>query len=153
MHRQKSEGAGEAGSLHCGQGCPFSWSSGKPGVNGEAGRGNPVSLPPVEGLQSAGGRSGWLFPTCINFCSTLPAVGRGREGGSLLLRGGFDPPRPGRLKPCSCPLLGPADGRSCAWGDSLFAQSVPRQLFVGAQGVALGQLTQPGQLVHVTSPF
>lgn len=31
MPRQRAEGASEAGSLHCGQGCPFSWFL---GVNG-----------------------------------------------------------------------------------------------------------------------
>lgn len=77
MHRQRSEGASEAGSLPCGQGCPFSRSSGCERAG--AGHGDPVSPMPGEGVPSAGGWSGKLCPKFGNICNTALAVGGGGE--------------------------------------------------------------------------
>lgn len=111
MPRQRSEGAGEAGSLYCGQGCPFSWFL---GVNG-------LKLGRVIG-----------YLRCLA-SEGLPAGSRWVE----------------RQHQC---WLWAEVGEPCL-GGGLLAQSVPHQLFVGAQGVAPGQLTWPGQPGHVTFPF
>lgn len=85
-------------------------------------------------------------------------VEAGKEGACS--SGSFDHPRLERLRHYRCPVWGPADGGEAmpgglaSWqrpsqGQGL--QSVPSQLFTGAQGVALGQRARAGQLGYVTS--
>lgn len=64
--------------------------------------------------------------------------------------------------PCQSLHLSSAGHReTLTWEDGLWAEPQPgvglqsgaKSILLGAQGVALGQLIQPGQLGHVTSPL